>query len=169
MDLKQKIIDNVKHQGVLQGRLTALEEEGQRITSDLHRMGGKLELLNEIFKEQHGCTIEEMMAKDEEFNQLVRNANAEGRGVAQGTAGGSALIPAEQAAGAELKAMPVIKPEMDPDTGKAENSTGGGVTARSRNKKVDVEDPQVDVVRTRKPPKIVVTDDPPTPDDSEDD
>ena len=149
MDVKQKILENVREQGVVQARIKQLQSEHNDLVTKLQRLGGKMEVLQEVFLDETGIDLNQYISENPDFQKQIRDANDKGIEIGDGMAQNA--------------------PVSDDKPSKK------GLTVRSGNKKIkpvsdkDDEEEVTQVARTRNPPQIVVTDGPPTPDDDDED
>lgn len=155
MDVKLKILENVRKQATIQARIGELQKEGERLTSDLNKLGGQMELLGEIFHEENGVDINTFLNQDEDFRKKVQEASASGQKINAGTAPPAAPQAAPSTVRrAGNKTLRPVEDVAAPEPEDVPESTG--------------DEPTVEVTRTRNPPKIVVTDDPVVPDKDDD-
>ena len=141
MDVRERILENVRRQGAIKTRLDNMQKDADKLTMELQRLGGQIELLGDLIKEDTGMDLQQLIDSDEGFKMQIAEAGQ---------------------AGNELVEETVQRPAPQATTMHSSNK----VLATPTNP--EPEEPEIDVVRTRQPHKIVVTDGPPTePDEDE--
>ncbi len=157
MTLKQKILANVKEQGLVNARMGVIQRQFDELKSRNERLNGGLDILQQFLQEEVGMGLTEYFEKDPEFKEQVDKAVADGEALA--VSGASSVPPG-----------PVLDPNID-------TSTGAGIVRHDGNKKVaalpqTVPGPtptELSAVAsrtnsgTRKPPVVIVDDLPPAP------
>lgn len=143
MDVRQRILENVRKQAVIQTRLREIQEDAERLSGDLNRLGGQMDLLDEMILEENGVDLETLLKSDEEFKNQIAESSRAGVQQTKETSQRPQPRPVTARTGNKQVAPPVIEgaPPGDGKTPKPE--------------------PEMEVVRTRDAPKIVITDDPP--------
>ena len=138
MDIRAKILENVRNQAIVNERLRALHEEAERLSGNLQRLGGQVDLLSEWLKEETGHDLNELIQNDEGFKTQVQEANKSGAKIAQGT---------------------VQSPQIQPDAPKGTTRSGNKKVGKSTEKEAEESHSRISMM-----PKIVVTDGPPSGD-----
>ena len=75
MDIKAKIIDNVKKQATCQAQLQQLQETVNEVVRQNNKLQGGIEVLSELLKDDLGITLEELIEKDKDFSALLDEAS----------------------------------------------------------------------------------------------
>jgi len=166
MDVTQRILENVRKQGATSQRLKNLQEEADRHSEEMTKLSGQMELLGEMFAEEHdGVSLQEFMNANPEFKQQLVDANKAGASLVDGVSQKpqpAPLRPTKAHAGNKQIGPRPIAPGSETPQAEPHAPVDGGKNSETE---------QVRSIRMRQPPQVVVTDEPPPGpgDDTEDD
>ena len=159
MNVKERILENIRKQGVVQGRLTQLQQDGERLSNELHNLGGRIEILGDLLKEETGFDLNVFVQRDEEFRNQIQEASREGNEIARGTAQTPTPQPKMTTVKTHIGNKTVEPPapvaESAPDT----RDTGPEIKLAPRAKQGKI---------NKGPPEVVIIDGPP-PEPEDDD
>ena len=151
MDVKQRIIKNVKAQGIANGRLEQLSAEAEEVQIELTKLCARMDLLDELLQDGGNPGLNDLVKTDLEFKRLCKVASDEGRAIAAGQSQRTDDPPPP---------LTVVPAEADEP----------GTTAHTGNKTVAVPTLEEAAAMSVKPverskvmPKIMIDDVPPEP------
>jgi len=154
MSLQTRIANNVRDQSIVNTQLKRTMDEANKHNQQLNKLSGQMELLNELYKEEHGKEINDAVAEDDSFQQLLIEARESGTQIAQGAT--SPVTPGV--------------PKAEGPIGVVDNQpVGTKHTGNKRIKPKKSDKPTPAVQRTRQPPKIELIDPIPATDEPEED
>ena len=152
MNIQARVANNVRDQSIVNEQLKHIMDEANKLNQKLSKLTGQMELLSDLYKEEHGKEINDAIAEDDSFQQLLMEARKHGAQIAQGAT--SPVTPAAQKAEGPI--------------GVVDNKSVG--TKHTGNKRLKPKKPEeLAPVRTRQPPVIELVDPSEKPDKDEPD
>jgi len=84
MEILKKITDNIKAQSIVRFQQQKLREQADGLNQQSVRLGGQMEVYLELYKEQTGNDLNDVVSSDPSVKAMIDSAQQEGMKIAAG-------------------------------------------------------------------------------------